>query len=96
METKLDDRRTAEIRVHAPFGTHMVSLDLAGGSNPPALAATEEETKDGKPPVQPGISYSGSEALIIPSRLRYQKVTFVCFPAVTRLAITRWNARAPI
>ncbi len=57
IETKLDDRRTAEIRVHAPFGTHIVSLDLAGGSNPPALAATEEETKDGKPPVQPGISY---------------------------------------
>jgi hypothetical protein len=55
--TVLDNRRTAEIRVHAPFGKHVVSMDFVAGTVARSVPATESEGKDGHPPAKPGISY---------------------------------------
>jgi hypothetical protein len=57
IETALDDRRTAQMRIHAPFGKHVVSLDLVAGTAPPVVPTADSEGKDGHPRVQPGISY---------------------------------------
>ena len=53
----IDERRTAEIRVHAASGQQMVRLDLVLGSAPPSAPTTESEAKKADPPLPPGISY---------------------------------------